>query len=206
MGCAVLFAAACGAPSRSVEGPEPVEYDVEESPDPADRTGEAGKTDPVETGKEPTEDDKWAKLYADLEKKAAAEPDVVHGAARITKVVRCGGMAPPPDEPYSITNPWNGEILVRKGDENSTDEPVAAIQSQGQGVFAVKLPAGTYCLVRASKKDKPSGKAPMYVDGDCLLKEWKECDAVVEHPSGEPVYLSIFEPCFGPCYHGPMPP
>lgn len=191
---------ACGTKAVPPQTPEPTfGPDVDEPRDPTERPGDV--TEAVPAGM-----DKWAQIAADLEKKAAAEPDVLVGGASVKKVVTCGGAAPPPGTPYSTTSAYGGEILIREGEENSTAEPVAVVQAGAQGVFSASLPGGTYCLVEASKKDKPQGKAPMYVDPKCLEGKWKKCDAVVEHPSGKPAFIVLYRPCFGPCYHGPMPP
>ena len=146
---------------------------------------------------------RWARLEAD----AIANPGTLVGMATSTQVVRCGGAAPPPGAPYSVSGPWGGDIIVRKGSKNSRRKPVAVVRTGQHGVFSVDLKPGTYCLVQSAKKDPPKkGAGGMYTDVACLRQRWQTCDAVVEHPSNKAVGMNVFRPCFGPCYHGPMPP
>ena len=208
----IWIAGACGAPAPAPESPgggeQGPEVSVEEdasndesvSPDDGEAAGD-GESPVV-----PVDEEDWLALADELAVKAGENPEVLVGGAKVTEVLHCGGAAPPIDSSYSVTRPFTGQVLVREGDENSTSEPVAVLQPDVRGVFEMELPAGTYCLVESSRKDPPDMDQGQYVDTDCLISEWKKCDAVVEHPSGAPVWVSLFDPCFGPCYFGPMPP
>jgi hypothetical protein len=207
---AVLIPTACrtqAPPSASPESLlEPSQSESHAQPEKPENEIETGSAIDTDTETMQTETDPWAQLTAELEKKAAADPGTLIGSVKVTQALCCGGAAPPPDQPCSASGPYSGEILVREGKKNSKDKPVTVMKTDGKGVFSDHLPEGTYCLVEASKKDPPTGTAPMYVDAQCLAEQWEACDAVVEHPSGKPVFIPLFRPCFGPCYHGPLPP
>lgn len=151
--------------------------------------------------------DEETRTAREIEARAAKDPDVLIGRGRETQQVYCGGAAPRPGQRTSVTGPYRGKVLVRKGKHNSTAAPVAELQPDKDGVFvATDLPKGTYCVVFESKRDQPQGKTGMYTDAQCLENLWKTCDAVVDIPSGKPAWINRHIPCFGPCYHGPLPP
>jgi hypothetical protein len=153
------------------------------------------------------EERKWVELAAELAKRAAAEPNLLVGGATVTEAQNCGGALITLDTVLrSYKHAYKGDILVRKGKENSKAKPVATIQPDAEGTFSIELPPGTYCLIESSKKDPPPGKTTQYMDATCLETLWKSCDAVVKHPSGKPVLLDLVDPCSSPCYFGPPPP
>ena len=117
----------------------------------------------------------------------------------------CGGARPPEEyRPPAPAPAPNAPVLVRKGGENSDSEPVASVTTDAQGAFQTALTEGTYCVILADKKDRP--QAGQYTDQACLDQYWKTCDAVVTLPSTKPVGIVRAASCFGPCYHGPLPP
>lgn len=185
-----------GASATATEpdaGPAQSEHETENKEEEVQaKTGPLQKLDP--------------ELDAELEKKAAAEPDVLIGRATEIHPQHCGGAYMEPQVPLSNINAFRGTFLVRKGKENSEKKPVAVVQTDADGVFSVELPEGAYCLVESSKKNPPKGTAKGGAEAQCLKEHWKRCDAIVEHPSKKPVYIALHRTCFGPCYMGPLPP
>jgi hypothetical protein len=74
------------------------------------------------------------------------------------------------------------------------------------GTFMASVDPGTYCVVFADKRTAPAGAPDANTDAACLVEQWKTCDAVAEVPTGAPADIVHYTPCFGPCYHGPLPP
>jgi hypothetical protein len=160
-----------------------------------------------EPGTEPEDvQRKWDELAAGLHDKAAADPDLLVGGVTVTRPSHCGGALVTPDTKLTtLKYAYKGDFLVREGKTNSETEPVAELDLDGEGTFSVALPAGTYCLIKDTKKDPPA-KTSQYHDPTCLEARWKSCEAVVEHPSGKAVIIDLVESCSSPCYFGPPPP
>jgi hypothetical protein len=110
----------------------------------------------------------------------------------------------------SRSEPASGKrILVRRGSENTASEVVAEATSDAAGAFVLSLPAGTYCLIEAAKRElTPTGPTATDVDVGCLQNWHRTCDAVVEVPQvGEvPVTLDFYKGCNERCYEGPAVP
>ena len=203
----IVIAPACGTPSQQPASPAqargPNEKESHAQPGEPETKAENVQ---AETEKVQTKADPEAQLVAELKKKAASAPDILIGRARVTYMLCCGGVAPLEDKSCYSTSLYHGDILIRKGEKNSTDEPVAVAKADEQGIFSASLPEGKYCLVVASKKNKPAGPVSMHENAQCLVEEWESCDAIIEHPLGAPVFIELSQPCFGPCYQGPLPP
>lgn len=135
---------------------------------------------------------------------AAADPSL-RGVLLFGGPGHCGG-AYMPDYKMPPPAPKAGtKLLLRKGDKNSERKPAAEVTTAADGSFDADLPAGTYCVVLDGKRTKPR-KGGRWADLKCLVADWQQCDAVVKAPVDKPVEITIWLRCFGPCYHGPLPP
>jgi hypothetical protein len=90
-------------------------------------------------------------------------------------------------------------LLFRRGATNTTTAPVAEYMSDERGRIALDLPAGTYCVVTADKREL-SGSCP---EAEALARS---CDATFVMPAKRVVVELYISKCFGPCYSGPLPP
>ena len=132
---------------------------------------------------------------------------MIHGTVKIAAAGRCGGAAPPPEYvPPQPTPAVNEKVIVRAGRENSESAPVLELATNADGVFEAPLPNGTYCVVLEDKRKAPGATPDQYTDASCLASYFKTCDAIAELPGGAPADITRSTPCFGVCYHGPMPP
>jgi len=135
---------------------------------------------------------------------------VVTGTIWRTRATHCGGARPRPGEPMSTRGPAASETMpIVRGNRNDTGRAEAYASTDAAGRFAVGLAAGTWCFVEQGKLAAPApGAAPSpYVDATCIADRRRTCDAVVTvPPTPAPLTIDLVVPCFGPCYHGPLPP
>jgi hypothetical protein len=129
---------------------------------------------------------------------------ILRGTVRIQAAGFCGGAYMPNREIPKPEPAAGAAVIVRAGDTNSDAAPITTVTTNADGTYEASLAAGTFCLVLAEKKDRP--KASQYTDQACLDQYWKQCDAVVHLPSDAPADILHSNTCFGPCYHGPLPP
>jgi len=127
------------------------------------------------------------------------------GVVRVAPRGHCGGAYIRDYEPPEPAPAPNVTLLIRKGDKNSSDKPAAEVTTGADGAFHAELAPGRYCVVFADKRSKPR-KGGQYVELKCLIADWSRCDAVTDVPSDAPLAIDRRTACFGPCYHGPMPP
>lgn len=139
------------------------------------------------------------------------EGTLVRGNATLTAATYCGGAAPPPGMPMQSSGPAGGKkLLVRRGSVNKAGPVVAEVTTDRLGLFELRLPPGTYCLIEEGKRDlAPSGVATQFTDAKCL-EEWRAaCDATFRVEPGQALVstgVAFFQECFGRCYRGPLPP
>ncbi|HTJ40874.1 MAG TPA: hypothetical protein VL463_02225 [Kofleriaceae bacterium] len=134
---------------------------------------------------------------------AAADPSL-RGTLMVAGRPHCGGAYMPDYKAPAPTPGANVKLLVRKGDKNSERKPVELV-TEKDGTFSAELAKGKYCVVFEDKRKKPR-KGGQYADLKCLIADWSRCDAVVDVPVTDPIEVMRPATCFGPCYHGPMPP
>jgi hypothetical protein len=132
----------------------------------------------------------------------AAPSNDVHGTVALNIATHCGGAAPRPDEQMSRRQLAVGHKLYVRA---KSGKKVAEVTSDKSGAFAIHLAPGAYCLISAGKADDKTPPS-QYVDAACLASYRAQCDAVFTVPRAEPVVVELYQGCFGPCYHGPMPP
>jgi len=136
---------------------------------------------------------------------------LVRGNATQTSATYCGGAAPPPGMPMSSSGPASGrKLLVRRGSVNQATPVLAEVTTDQRGLFELRLPPGTYCLIEEGKRDlAPAGAVPQFTDAQCL-KQWRAtCDATFTVEPGQAMVgtgVAFFQECFGHCYNGPAPP
>jgi hypothetical protein len=134
---------------------------------------------------------------------AVAPSNDIHGTVALNVTTYCGGAAPRPGQQLSSRQLAVGHKLYlrsRKGGAN-----LAEVTSDRSGAFAITLAPGEYCLISAGKADDRTQPSE-WVDAACLANYRQQCDAVFTVPRAEPVAVELYQGCFGPCYHGPMPP
>jgi hypothetical protein len=124
-----------------------------------------------------------------------------------TVIENCGGAA----LPYELmhrTRPAAQLLLFRHGSVNTAAPPLVERASDERGQLTIDLPAGTYCVVTAAKRD-PSQQptnAGARIDSACVERLARTCDATFTTPVKQ-VRIDLYRStCFGPCYVGPMPP
>lgn len=141
----------------------------------------------------------------------AGEGTLVRGNATVRQQVYCGGAAPRPGQQMQSEGPASGKkLLVRRGSVNEAGPVVAEVTANRLGLFELRLPPGTYCLIEEGKRDlAPSGAVPQFTNVKCL-EEWRaRCDATFTVEPGQALVstgAAFFEQCFGRCYQGPLPP
>jgi hypothetical protein len=135
---------------------------------------------------------------------AGGAPAVLHGTVRTQAAGFCGGAYMPNREGPKPEPAAGAAVIIRAGATNSDAAPIATVTTKADGTYEASLSSGTFCVVLAEKKDRP--KASQYTDQACLDQYWKQCDAVVHLPSDAPGDVLHVSSCFGPCYHGPLPP
>jgi len=80
------------------------------------------------------------------------------------------------------------------------------------GIFEAPLPPGSYCAVGAGQREVKMKLAKGTDAGtaQCLAEQNAKCLATFDVPpaGGAPVavVVRVANPCFGRCYHGPLPP
>jgi hypothetical protein len=129
---------------------------------------------------------------------------ILRGTVQVQAAGFCGGAFIPNREIPKPAPAANARVTVRVGDTNSDASPVATLTTKADGTFETGLTEGTFCLVLDDKRDRP--KASQYTDQSCLDAYFKQCDAVAHLPSSTPTDILHSNTCFGPCYHGPLPP
>ena len=134
---------------------------------------------------------------------AHADPSL-RGTLLIAPRGHCGGAYMPDAKAPQLAPAAGVKVLVRKGDKNSERKAIELVTDQ-DGTFSAELPKGRYCIVFEDKRKKPR-KAGAYSDLKCLVSAWAHCEAVADVPVSDPIAIDRYTPCFGPCYHGPMPP
>lgn len=135
---------------------------------------------------------------------AHADPSL-RGVLRVAPRGHCGGAYIPNYQPPPLAPAGGVTLLVRRGDKNSERKPAAVVTTANDGTFGAELKAGRYCVVFADKRAKPR-KGSKWTDLKCLVADWQRCDAVVDVPVAGAIAIDHQTSCFGPCYHGPMPP
>ena len=136
----------------------------------------------------------------------------------------CGGAAPPRDKRINEAMPFaNQELFIKFGNENDANaEGLIPIKTLEDGSFELKLPKGTYCLIRDYKNqaledflkqfNKEYDRFYIKQGKECYEKWWKSCDLSFEvTEEGATLEHSFRKRCFvgeNPCieYNGPMPP
>jgi hypothetical protein len=128
----------------------------------------------------------------------------IEGQVFFTRPIHCGGARPRDGEKLSDRAPAGKRVLLfRPGDTNDARKKTTEVTADADGRFQVDLPDGVYCVVDAAAKRAPA-KAGQYQDQGCVDAYFAKCDAVVTAPAS--VTVELYGSCFGPCYHGPMPP
>lgn len=150
-----------------------------------------------------------------------AEEIMVTG--KVTQTTNYCGGAPPPQEMLQqlhTPKPVSGAVVyIHPGDTHAgVQNKIYKAVTDSMGVWRLKLPPGTYCLVSDEKFNQD--KLPTADDGKLRLdpycfEDWRgKCDLTFE-VGAEPVQagtLNLFYPCFTetacPCfqYLGIMPP
>jgi hypothetical protein len=124
----------------------------------------------------------------------------------------CGGKVPSPEQLENARRRKpvpHAKLLVRRGKTNANEAAVAELETDAEGRFDVILRPGTYCIVRDQKRNAlPPRRPQSNVDSQCYANWLRSCDAIWEIAT-VPVLKNdvvVNNPCFGPCYRGPMPP
>src|SRR5512141_639902 len=117
----------------------------------------------------------------------AALADARAGHNTVVTVTRweaaCGGAGHPPRAHPAVRE----RLLIRKGNTNTNQKPIAEITTDNNGRFAIDLPKGTYCVVTPDKRKVPAAKSGPPAgsigscspgDADCAAKKARECDAL----------------------------
>ncbi len=130
----------------------------------------------------------------------------------------CQGAAPP-DGVGTVESPYRGEVFLRPGSENSEAPPVAQLDLDEHGAFALDLPPGRYCAQTGDRMDSLAERletaqahpAPFGLDLACVEREWRRCRGVldVSEQGATGLTIRIVDRCGWamPCaLHPPAPP
>jgi hypothetical protein len=137
----------------------------------------------------------------------------------------CGGANPLPEMLEALrkgTPVANKTFYVRAGSVNSAKQAVLLqFNTDAQGNFKIALPAGDYCIVEESKKDKsqmpdlaklnrdlPETQRYELSSPDCLAKWWSACDCHLKVGARnlQNVVITFHRTCNPPCIvGGPQP-
>lgn len=147
---------------------------------------------------------------------SAQERSRVRGRA-LVDVMECTGGAAATGPPGSRAEAYVGEVTFRRGRHNR-GRAVARTTTNERGRFSVSLPPGTYCVGIAERAlpdpseggmglsgTGGSGAAMGTTDTACLDELRAGCDAIVTVPHEGTITVRTTQPCFGPCYSGPLP-
>ena len=132
-----------------------------------------------------------------------APSNEVHGTVALNVTTYCGGAAPRPGQQLSTRKLAAGHKLYVRAPKGRAN--LAEVTTDQSGAFAIHLEPGEYCLISAGKTEDRT-QPSQYVDAACLANYRTQCDAIITVPRAEPVAVELHSGCFGPCYHGPMPP
>ena len=132
----------------------------------------------------------------------------VHGVVQ-SQGGYCGGAAPTQEMLAAASRPnpvASAHFLVRVGTANSASPPEAQFTTKPDGSFELAVPPGDYCIVTDAKRTLAVTPS-QYADRACLEQVQRTCDATWHVPAaGLDGSVTMARSCFGPCYHGPMPP
>jgi hypothetical protein len=134
-------------------------------------------------------------------------PAQLAGRLQIQPARQCGGAMPEPGYvPPPMAPAPNVTLDVSVGASYRGHRPVLELTTDAEGMFNGQLPAGRYCITLPGRGPRPENVGKYY-DLACLVKQWEQCDAVVDVPVKAPIEIEHYEPCAGlSCYHGPPPP
>jgi hypothetical protein len=107
-------------------------------------------------------------------------------------------------------------IYVKRGIKNELKEEIVdSTTTDENGRFALKLPAGKYCIIEQYKTEKlvmPPNDSYTTYDSDCVRMKWTACDydLIVKDKDVDSIFFNYHQSCSfsQPCqnYHGPLPP